>query len=173
MRCPNDSFLVYCRQVIFFFNWNDIWRGIRGLVNMPLTTWKFLDFRVAEKEKMLWQNLFARHWRSRLQSACLAIRCMSKVSSRKQIGQAVLHGPYHVQESSKLNHIKTTMRAIRSLQITLIAKKSEVKLDTGYLTGVPDIIWGKRQVQWGWMWWKIEFRRRKLVVAFVACQVMF
>ena len=49
----------------------------------------------------------------------------------------------YVQEAVKLTHSKTTMRAIRSLQVTPIPKKSEVKLDTGYLIGVPDIIWEK------------------------------
>ena len=33
-------------------------------------------------------------------------------------------------------------------------EKSEVKLDTGILIGVPDIIWETCQVQWGRLWWK-------------------
>ena len=44
------------------------------------------------------------------------------------------------QEPVKLNHLKTAMRAIRSLQDTPIPKKLEVELDTGYVLGVPDII---------------------------------
>ena len=52
----------------------------------------------------------------------------------------------HVQEPVKLNQLKTLMRAIRSLQVTPIPKKSEVKMDTGYLIGVPDIIWEICQV---------------------------
>ena len=61
---------------------------------MPLITWNLLDFRVAEKEKLLKQYLLAQPWWSRLWSACLAIRRISKVISRKRIGQTVLHRPY-------------------------------------------------------------------------------
>ena len=46
-------------------------------------------------------------------------------------------------------------------------KKSEAKLDTWYLIGVPGIIWEICQVYSERMRWKIEFRRQKLVVAFV------
>ena len=52
----------------------------------------------------------------------------------------------HVQEPAKLNCLKTSMRAVRSLQVTPISKISEAKLDTGYLIGVPDIIWEICQV---------------------------
>ena len=41
----------------------------------------------------------------------------------------------HVQEPVKLTHLKT-MRAKRSLQVTPIPKKSEVKSDAGYLIEV-------------------------------------
>ena len=48
-------------------------------------------------------------------------------------------------------------------------EKSEVKVDTGYLIGVPDIIWKIcRRISL-----KNELRRQKLVVAFVAYQVAF
>ena len=73
----------------------------------------------------------------------------------------------HVQEPVKLSHLKTTMRAIRSLQVTPLAKKSDAKLDTGYLIRVPDVLWEIRQVWWGRMWWENEFRRRNGMVAFV------
>ena len=56
-------------------------------MTMPLATWNLIDFRVAEKEEVLQQHLFAQPWWSRLWSACLAIRRISKVISRKQIGQ--------------------------------------------------------------------------------------
>ena len=102
----------------FFFNWNNISRTIRGFVNnipgayyhgwfwlswlilamiiMLLTTWNLLDFRVAEKEIGLpRQYLFAQPWWSRLlRWSFLAIHRISKVISRKLIGQIVLHGPY-------------------------------------------------------------------------------
>ena len=61
---------------------------------MPLTTWNLLDFRVAQKEELVKQYLFAQPWRSRLWSAFLAIRRISKVNSRRLIGQIVMHGPY-------------------------------------------------------------------------------
>ena len=61
---------------------------------MALTTWNLLDFRVAEKEKLLKQYLFAQPGLSRLRSACLAIRWISNVISRKHIGQTILHRPY-------------------------------------------------------------------------------
>ena len=86
--------------LFFFFNRDNISRGTRGFVNnswfdyVPLTTWNLLEFRVAEKEKLLKQYLFAQPWWSRLWSAFLAIRCISKVISRKLIGQIILHGPY-------------------------------------------------------------------------------
>ena len=65
---------------------------------MPSTTWNLLDFRVAEKEKLLKQYLFAQPWWSRLWSAFPAIRRISKViiNSRKLIRQSVLHGPYDI-----------------------------------------------------------------------------
>ena len=55
-------------------------------------------------------------------------------------------GLSHVQVPVRLNHLKTTMRAIRSLQVTPIPRKSEVKLDTGHFIGVPGIIWEICQV---------------------------
>ena len=44
----------------------------------------------------------------------------------------------HVQEPVTPNHLKTTIRAIRSLTVTPIPK---IALNTGYLLGVLDIIW--------------------------------
>ena len=90
------------RRWFCFFNLYNISRGVRGLLTitdlamiMPLTTWHLkLDFRFAEKEKLPKQHLFAQPWWSRLWSACLAIRRISKVISRKRIGQTVLHRPY-------------------------------------------------------------------------------
>ena len=54
----------------------------------------------------------------------------------------------HVQEPVKLTHLKTTMRAIRSLQIAQLPKKSRGKIGywVSYLIGVPDIIWEICQV---------------------------
>ena len=43
-----------------------------------------------------------------------------------------------LKEAVKLTHSKTTMGEIRSLLVTQKAKRSGVKLDTGYLIGVPD-----------------------------------
>ena len=59
---------------------------------MPLSTWYLIDSRVAEKEKLLKRYLFAQPWWSRLRSAFLVIRRISKVISRKLTGQ--IHGPY-------------------------------------------------------------------------------
>ena len=61
---------------------------------MPWITWNLLDLKMAEKEKLQKQTLFAQPWWSRLWPAFLAIRRISKVISRKLIGQIVLHGPY-------------------------------------------------------------------------------
>ena len=44
------------------------------------------------------------------------------------------------QAPVKLNQLKTTMRAIRSLQVTPMPKTPEVKFGTGDLIRVPDII---------------------------------
>ena len=45
----------------------------------------------------------------------------------------------HVQESVKLNHLKTTMRAMYRI-IASHSNTEKVALDTGYLIEVPDII---------------------------------
>ena len=50
----------------------------------------------------------------------------------------------HVQPV-KLNHLKTTMRAMYRI-IASHSNTEEVALDTGYLIGVPDIIWEVCQV---------------------------
>ena len=64
------------------------------------------------------------------------------------------------QESVNSNHLKTTMRAIRSFQVNAIPKTSEVKFDTGYLIGLPDNNLANMSGLVGGMWWKIEFRRQ-------------
>ena len=51
----------------------------------------------------------------------------------------------HVQEPVKLNHLKTTMRAMYRI-IASHSNPEKVALDTGYLIGVPDIIWEICQV---------------------------
>ena len=49
-------------------------------------------------------------------------------------------GFFHVQEPAKLNHLKTMMRAMYRI-IASHSNTEKVALDTGYLIGVPDIIW--------------------------------
>ena len=51
----------------------------------------------------------------------------------------------HVQEPVKLNHFKTTMRAMYRI-IASDSSTEKVALDTGYVIGVPDIIWEICQV---------------------------
>ena len=51
------------------------------------------------------------------------------------------------------------MRALYRI-IASHSNTEKVALDTGYLIGVPDIIWEMWQVQWGRMWWNNEFRRK-------------
>ena len=51
----------------------------------------------------------------------------------------------HVQEPVKLNHLKTTMRAMYRI-IASHSNTEKVALDTGYLIGVPGIIWEICQV---------------------------
>ena len=51
----------------------------------------------------------------------------------------------HGQEPVKLNHLKTTMRAMYRI-IASHSNTEKVALDTGYLIGVSDIIWEIFQV---------------------------
>ena len=50
-----------------------------------------------------------------------------------------------VQEPVKLNHLKTTIRAMYRI-IASHSNPEKVALDTGCLIGVPDIIWAICQV---------------------------
>ena len=62
---------------------------------MPSTTGNLLDFRLAEKVKLLrTKTIFVRA--ALITTAVVSLSCNSSYfeSSRKQIGQTVLHGPY-------------------------------------------------------------------------------
>ena len=102
VKVSKRSFLLYAGDLICFFQLVQYFARYSFVVLltiadlamiMPSATWNLLDFRVAEKEKLLKQYLFAQPWWSRLWSALLAVRRISKVISRKLTGQIVLHGP--------------------------------------------------------------------------------
>ena len=65
----------------------------------------------------------------------------------------------HVQEPAKLNPLKTTMRALDRI-IASHSNTEKVALDTGYLIGVPDIIWVNVRYSGGECGAKNEFIRK-------------
>ena len=102
LRCPNDSFLLYAGD--FFFLIGAILHELFVVsltvadlaMVMPSTTGNLLDFRLAEKVKLLRTKTIFVRAALVITTAVVSLSCNSSYfeSSRKQIGQTVLHGPY-------------------------------------------------------------------------------